>query len=207
MQDEIFSMMESDKFYLTGGTCLSRFYYHHRYSDDLDFFFLGNMFPKQDFEAEFNEIQKIISKEFKTQLEISSDYFKRLFVYKNDTALKIEFVYENFQTVKNPISKGKIFLDTKENILANKFSAIHGRKTVKDYFDLLFLLKEFSISQGIESSQLKQAPLNYEGAVLSLIGGNLEGIVYMIKEISESDFQTMRENLIKELLTYAKTIP
>jgi predicted nucleotidyltransferase component of viral defense system len=207
MQDEIFSMMESDKFYLTGGTCLSRFYYHHRYSDDLDFFFLGNMFPKQDFEAEFNEIQKIISKEFKTQLEISSDYFKRLFVYKNDTALKIEFVYENFQTVKNPISKGKIFLDTKENILANKFSAIHGRKTVKDYFDLLFLLKEFSISQGIESSQLKQAPLNYEGAVLSLIGGNLEGIVYMIKEISESDFQTIRENLIKELLTYAKTIP
>jgi hypothetical protein len=78
---------------------------------------------------------------------------------------------------------------------------------VKDYFDLLFLLKEFSISQGIESSQLKQAPLNYEGAVLSLIGGNLEGIVYMIKEISESDFQTIRENLIKELLTYAKTIP
>lgn len=25
-------------FYLTGGTALSRFYYHHRYSDDLDYF-------------------------------------------------------------------------------------------------------------------------------------------------------------------------
>ncbi|MGI5097497.1 nucleotidyl transferase AbiEii/AbiGii toxin family protein [Treponema socranskii] len=25
-------------FYLTGGTALSRGYYHHRYSDDLDFF-------------------------------------------------------------------------------------------------------------------------------------------------------------------------
>ena len=26
------------RFYLTGGTALSRAYYHHRYSDDLDFF-------------------------------------------------------------------------------------------------------------------------------------------------------------------------
>ena len=25
-------------FYLTGGTALGRFYLHHRYSDDLDFF-------------------------------------------------------------------------------------------------------------------------------------------------------------------------
>lgn len=25
-------------FFLTGGTALSRFYYNHRYSDDLDFF-------------------------------------------------------------------------------------------------------------------------------------------------------------------------
>jgi predicted nucleotidyltransferase component of viral defense system len=207
MQDEIFSMIESDKFYLTGGTCLSRFYYNHRYSDDLDFFFLGNVFSKHDFEAEFREIQKIISKQFKTKLEISSDYFKRLYIYQNEIPLKLEFVYENFQTVKDPISHGKILIDTKENILANKFSAIHGRKTVKDYFDLYYLLKEFSISEGIEGSQFKQAPLNYEGTVLSLIGGNLEGVVYMINEISELEFQNVRENLVKELLAYAKTIP
>jgi hypothetical protein len=67
------------------------------------------MFPKQDFEAEFNEIQKIISKEFKTQLEISSDYFKRLFVYKNDTALKIEFVYEKFSNCKKSDFERKNF--------------------------------------------------------------------------------------------------
>ena len=33
MQDEIFSMIESDKFYLTGGTRLSRFYYQHILND------------------------------------------------------------------------------------------------------------------------------------------------------------------------------
>jgi Domain of unknown function (DUF1814). len=27
-----------NNFYLTGGTCLSEFYLHHRYSEDLDFF-------------------------------------------------------------------------------------------------------------------------------------------------------------------------
>lgn len=170
------------------------------------FFFWGNMFPKVEFEIEFNEIQKLISRHFKTELEISSDYYKRLFVYKNEIPLKLEFVFENFQTVRDPILHKNILLDTKENILANKFSAIHGRKTVKDYFDLYFLLKEFSIANGIEGSHLKHAPLNYEGSVLSLLGGNLEGIVYMIKEISESDFQKSKETIVKELLIYAKTI-
>ncbi len=36
LQDDIFTMLQTDRFYLSGGTCLSRFYYYHRYSEDLD---------------------------------------------------------------------------------------------------------------------------------------------------------------------------
>ena len=35
LQDAVMDLLQSDKFYLTGGTCLSRYYYQHRYSDDL----------------------------------------------------------------------------------------------------------------------------------------------------------------------------
>jgi len=39
-QDELLILTEKAGpfFYLGGGTCLSRFYFNHRYSDDLDFF-------------------------------------------------------------------------------------------------------------------------------------------------------------------------
>ncbi len=56
LQDEIFKLITSDKFYLTGGTCLSRFYYDHRYSDDLDFFFDGEKYNQEVFEVEFRTI-------------------------------------------------------------------------------------------------------------------------------------------------------
>ena len=41
LQDGVLSIVKNsdELLYLTGGTTLSRAYYHHRYSDDLDFFF------------------------------------------------------------------------------------------------------------------------------------------------------------------------
>lgn len=41
LQDKFLRLLErqhAGQFYLTGGTALSRFYFQHRYSDDLDFF-------------------------------------------------------------------------------------------------------------------------------------------------------------------------
>lgn len=40
LQDKVLNIVFSElsEFYLTGGTCLHRFYFAERYSDDLDFF-------------------------------------------------------------------------------------------------------------------------------------------------------------------------
>ncbi|MBI5050865.1 MAG: nucleotidyl transferase AbiEii/AbiGii toxin family protein, partial [Nitrospirae bacterium] len=38
LQDKVFPAVIDSPFYLTGGTALSRGYYNHRYSDDLDYF-------------------------------------------------------------------------------------------------------------------------------------------------------------------------
>jgi len=40
-QDGVLKLINALKtpFYLTGGTAISRHYYNHRYSDDLDFFY------------------------------------------------------------------------------------------------------------------------------------------------------------------------
>jgi predicted nucleotidyltransferase component of viral defense system len=49
LQDEVLKVVfETEReFYLTGGTCLSRFYVEKRYSDDLDFF--TNQSPRYSF--------------------------------------------------------------------------------------------------------------------------------------------------------------
>ena len=207
MQDEIFSLLESNKFYLTGGTCLSRFYYEHRYSDDLDFFFLGHANPKEDFEMEFSLIVKRIQTKFKTEITINGEYFKRVMVYQSEHELKLEFIYDLTPVVGDRIKQKNIFIDTKDNIVTNKITAVQGRKTYKDYFDLYFLVKEYDLGKVMEWAELKMVPLNYEGMLLVLVDGELKGDVFMIKEIDKKDFDNFKNNLTRKLLDHAKTIP
>ena len=58
LQDKVLAVIfqEQSEFYLTGGTCLSRFYIEKRYSDDLDFF--TNQSPRYSFEIK--KIKKVI---------------------------------------------------------------------------------------------------------------------------------------------------
>lgn len=73
-------------FYLTGGTALSRFYFNHRYSDDLDFFV--NDDPKfQDYIKLI--IRSITDHGMKNVIEKRDDSFCRLTV---EEILKVDFV-------------------------------------------------------------------------------------------------------------------
>ncbi|MCP5498567.1 MAG: nucleotidyl transferase AbiEii/AbiGii toxin family protein [Leptospiraceae bacterium] len=206
MQDVIFSLLQSDKFYLTGGTCLSRFYFNHRYSDDLDFFFMGQEDELEIFELECNKVFQRIETDFKLEVSINNKSFKRIFAYKNENPLKIEFIYENFPLIGNRIKEKGILLDTKSNIASNKITAIHDRKTYKDYFDLFFLLKEFDLKDLLKWAELKKVPLDYEGTLLSLSLGELEGDVFMIQNIKEPDFKEFMKKLTGEILKHAKEI-
>ena len=206
LQDEIFSLIQSDRFYLSGGTCLSRFYYDHRYSEDLDFFFDGYQFPKEEFEITFRAIINRISEKFQTEITIDGEYFKRLFVYREDIALKIEFIFENFKTVGERKKAKAIFIDSIENIAANKLTTIYDRKTAKDFFDLYFLLQDIDFEQVAKWAEYKIVPLDYEGTVMAVAGQQLEGTVLMKKNISLKDFEIFIENLTKKMLEYAKQI-
>ena len=118
----------------------------------------------------------------------------------------MEFIYETTPILGERILKNGVRLDTKDNIVTNKLTAIHGRRTFKDFFDLFFLLKEYELTQIIKWSELKMVPLNYEDTVLSLTDGELRGDVFMIKEISLTSFNEFLTQLTKDLITHAKTV-
>ena len=108
-------------FYLTGGTALSRGYYEHRYSEDLDFFV--NDAP--DFEISRDRClyalqEATAARGWKLEIVLREERFGRAFVH-GDIPLKLEFINDIPFRVGQPIQHPALgLLDTKENILANR---------------------------------------------------------------------------------------
>ncbi len=142
LQDKVLDVVFTTEreFYLTGGTCLNRFYVEKRYSNDLDFFANNS----NRFHFAVKNIYDSLSTEFSVQREIDSKDFLRLRV---ENFLQVDFVNDTAYYYKEPrILKNNWILDNVENILANKVTAIIGRDNPKDIFDLYLIAKHYSFS-------------------------------------------------------------
>jgi len=203
-QDQIFALIQTDEFYLGGGTCLSRFYYNHRYSDDLDFFFNGYDFPRENFHIITQEVVNRISDHYKIDIQINGEYFKRMIVYKDNKPLKLEFIFENYKCPGNRSKQNHIWIDSKENIATNKITAIYDRHTVKDYVDLYYLLPEFQFEQLEQWALEKVVPMEYEGVLITFAIQVLEGSVTMIDDIAIHDINAFIKNMTTQVYQYAR---
>jgi len=133
-------------FYLTGGTALSRYYFAHRFSDDLDLFVNHN----PDFNRYIDTFYKaLIEKEETLLFRIDaqrvrrSENFFQLFLSNDETELKVDFVNDvapHYGELLEDSTLGKI--DSLRNILSNKISAIF-RFEAKDIADIWIICKNF----------------------------------------------------------------
>ena len=137
LQDKVLDTVfkNSSEFYLTGGTCLNRFYMEVRYSDDLDFFTNSSKI----FNLEVRRLKQILSEFFDIDVEIESKDFVR---WKIEN-LKIDFVNDVSCYCGKVVVRDNLILDNTENICANKFLAVLGRDEAKDVFDLFVIDKYF----------------------------------------------------------------
>lgn len=141
---EEFSKFEPlrDKFYFSGGTALSVFYLHHRYSDDLDFFSENK--PEDEILTEFmTKISSLVKLKHRfTKIE-ETRIFE--FVRKNKLIAKVDFSYYPYPRLKKGKVYKKVVVDSLRDIATNKLLAINQRNNVKDFVDLYFLLEKFTI--------------------------------------------------------------
>ncbi len=126
-----------DKFYWTGGTAMAFFYLHHRLSYDLDFF--------SDKAFSYEEILKFIQR-FSKKIDLKNIEQKKIFdrwefIIKNKESVKIEFARYEFKNLKPRKMWQGIFVDSLEDMAANKTMAMIDRHEPKDVFDIYFLLK------------------------------------------------------------------
>lgn len=158
LQDRVLRLFENTKtdFYLTGGTALSRAYFHHRYSDDLDFFMNASSVFVHQTDLVIEQLQ---TAGFHLQKGVRSETFSRLFIAEDDVVLKIDLV-NDVPFRKDKPRKTALFNNTDNvfNILSNKVSAL-TRDEPKDIADILIIAQntKFNWRQIIADAQQKDA--------------------------------------------------
>ncbi|MFZ2339459.1 MAG: nucleotidyl transferase AbiEii/AbiGii toxin family protein [Bacteroidales bacterium] len=122
---------------LVGGTALA-LQIGHRKSVDLDFF--GTI------TADEYELSKQLTETGQATILKKTENIN---IYVID-GIKTEIVNFHYKWLVNPLIESGLVLAGMEDIAAMKLAAITGRGTKKDFIDLYFLLKHFSLKQMLD---------------------------------------------------------
>ncbi len=142
LQDRILQIVFSaeQEFYLTGGTCISRFYQAKRYSDDLDFF--TNASPR--FAFAIRNLKQALQSQLSITTQVETKGFVRI---SAEDALQVDFVNDIEFRLGDPVVTAENYLvDSIENILSNKLTAAIGRDDAKDIFDIMLIYRFYDVS-------------------------------------------------------------
>lgn len=133
----------TNTFYFTGGTALSEFYFHHRYSEDLDFFSQSEI-NYRNLEIEISKIIKVTQpKDVEKQTLNGQQIY--WFTYPNQV-IKIDFAYFPFEPLGEFKKIKKLKISSLEDLAANKLQAIITRKRGRDFLDYFYITNETQLT-------------------------------------------------------------
>jgi hypothetical protein len=178
-------------FYLTGGTAASRGYLSHRFSDDLDLFVNDD----DHFTLWANRVVQRLNREDRWTCSVNQreERFVRLTLVVDEISLKVEMINDV------PARVGEVALhpilgrlDTAENILANKVSALLDREEPKDFADIWGFCTQMNLS-------LKKAISDAESKAAGIFAADL---ARLLCGVTTADWQAVRWIQAPPLETY-----
>lgn len=136
-----------------GGTALA-LQYGHRISVDLDFY--GNLQGMDVYPLlkEFGQVQRM-----------NSGAFMQMF---NVNGIKVDFLQQNYPWIDEALIEDELILASEKDIAALKIAAIINRGSRKDFVDLSFVLKRFSLEEVLDFYSAKYGDANVFLALKSL---------------------------------------
>ncbi|MDR0475862.1 MAG: nucleotidyl transferase AbiEii/AbiGii toxin family protein [Treponema sp.] len=165
LQDGVLNILSQSgtDFFLTGGTALSRAYYNHRYSDDLDFFIKSS----QDYDEQLDRVLALL-REDGFYWDTKKDYTRaksfttiKVGYKESEPIVKLDFVNDTVPLF-GEIQKTALFYrtDSIRNMISNKLSAIF-RYAAKDIADIreIALHETFDWALIINEARQKEAGL------------------------------------------------
>ena len=174
---------------LVGGTSLA-LQIGHRKSIDIDLFGILNV----EFDILIDELNTL----GEVVLLKNSKNIHSLLI--ND--IKVDIVNYNYKWLKNKMTIDNIYFATIEDIAAMKLNAIMGRGSKKDFIDLYFILKNYTLSTLIDLYSQKY----HDGSIFLV----LKSLAYfddadeqeMPFMFHNTSWQTMKNNIKKALANY-----
>jgi predicted nucleotidyltransferase component of viral defense system len=214
LQDKILKFVDQreSSFFLGGGTALSRFYYHHRYSDDLDFFALDGAGFIDNVQALYEQLD-----EAGYQVEtfgVSQKYARFNITDVEDAggeagrALKVDFINASSRPRFGELKTDKLFskIDNPGNILSEKITFIHN-KVPRDIADIWIICRNLSFewAEIITEANQKRAsdPLFTADMLRRFQPAELEKVKW-IKPVRLEDFPVDREIIIEDIITKSR---
>jgi hypothetical protein len=197
-----FAVPAGQRFWLTGGTALAAFYFHHRVSDDLYLFTLDEtaltaiIHPLHDIAAEIGCVLTT------TRL---SDYFLQAVLTGEGSSLKLDLVRDVGPQFGEKHVCNRIVVDSLDNIAANKVTAILGRADVKDFVDLYFILQTgYDLKSLLAQAKQKDLGLTefYLGHMMRQVT-RLDAMLELFEPLSLQTLQEFYLRLADELLREA----
>ena len=209
LQNGVLRAVENCKtrFYLTGGTALSRVYYHHRYSDDLDFFV--------NRDTAYDEQADIIFAKLREEgffWDSSDDFVKtpdfrsiKVRWDKSDAVLKLDFVNDSTPHFGDFIQIDFFSrIDPVRNILSNKLGAIF-RFAGKDVADIreIALHESVNWAEIINEARQKDAGVDipYITEILKSMPRHIFEEIHWIKDPGWETFQADIEKITFDMMS------
>ena len=183
LQNGVLRVVENCKtrFYLTGGTALSRAYYQHRYSDDLDFFVNRDSEFDVQVDIVFSKLQEEGFFWDNADGFIKAPDFRSLKICwnKSDAILKLDFVNDSAPHFGN-FTEADFFyrVDSVRNMLSNKLGAIF-RFAGKDIADI----REIALHESVNWPEIINEARQKDAGV------DLPYIVEILKTIPLHEFE------------------
>ena len=186
---EIQSIEIFNNLFLVGGTSLA-LQLGHRISVDLDLF--GEISASRD---------EIITELNKLGLVKTLSFTKNINIFTIDD-IKVDIVNYKYPWLNSCIIVDDIKLAQISDITAMKISAITGRGAMKDFIDLYYLLKQYSLSQILDLYEQKYSDASIFMALKSLTYFDDADTEIMPKMFEEISWETIKSEITKQVHNY-----
>lgn len=192
----LMSLNELQDFFLVGGTALA-LQLGHRISIDID------LFTQKDFDTK--SLFSNLEKQFKIiDLTEGTNTLNFNIVYpeKSNNSIKIDLIKYPYPLLNPILEINELRLLSIEDIIPMKLSAIAGRGSKKDFYDIFYLLKSYSIYKMFEFFKRKFPNTNEFHILKSLTYFEDAEIEPNPQMIEKTDWKTVKSKIINETNKY-----